>query len=159
VNRRPRLLFYLAGWLLGGVSMGIAAYIDAARMLGAPRPLYVAVVGLPYFILLVLLWGAPFLLLGTYVLRRAVKATGARSPYAWAGMGRVLGPILLFIWAMAFWGLQRMVHMSDIDVGLLSSGTTALVENHSWWIVIPAGAVASYLLCHVERRLGNLSAT
>ncbi len=133
--------------------MSLASYFDAIRTLGVPSPPYSALGGLFFFTYLILLFGAPFLLLGSYVLRRVTRAIGARSPYVWAGTGAVLGPILLFMWALVFWGLQRVAHISGTDLAFLSSGTTALVENHTWWLVIPAGAAASYLLCYVERRI------
>ena len=144
--------FYFAGWLLGGSSMGIAMYLDAIAY-GDPRYAVAFVSGVFLCSLLALFFGAPFLLLGTFVLRRVTKSLEATSPILWAAIGAALGPLLLFGFSAVFFGFQNAAHPGGHDTSAFN--LRSLVEGNRWWVSIPAGAVASLALCYFERYLSN----
>jgi hypothetical protein len=144
--------FYFAGWLLGGSSMGIAMYLDAIAY-GDPRYAVAFVPGVFLYSLLALFFGAPFLLLGTFVLRRVTKSLEATSAFLWAAIGAALGPLLLFAFSVVFFGFQNASPPVGYEIG--SSDLHSLFENNRWWPTIPAGAVASLALCYFERYLSN----
>jgi hypothetical protein len=144
--------FYLAGWLLGGSSMGIAMYLDAIAY-GDPRYAVAFVPGVFLYSLLALFFGAPFLLLGAFVLRRVTKSLEATSPILWAAIGAALGPLLLFGFSAVFFGFQNASDPGGY--GISAFNLRSLVERNRWWVTIPAGAVASLALCYFERYLAN----
>jgi hypothetical protein len=145
------VLFYFAGWLLGGSSMGIAMYLDAI-VFGDPRYAVAFIPGVFLYSLLALFFGAPFLLFGTYMLLRITRSLDATSPVLWAAIGAALGPLLLFACSEVFFGFRgeptRAGYSAPINLH-------SFLENNRWWPTIPAGAAAAFVLCFVDRYLAS----
>jgi hypothetical protein len=144
--------FYFAGWLLGGNSMGIAMYLDAIAY-GEPRYAVAFVPGVILYSLLALFFGAPFLLLGTFVLRRVTMSLEATSPFLWAAIGAALGPLLLFVFPVIFFGFQNLSLPAGSGIG--TTNLLSLFGSNRWWLTIPAGGIAAFVLCYVDRYLAN----
>ena len=145
-------MFYFAGWLLGGISMGIAMYLDAIAN-GDSRYAVAFVPGVLLYSLLALFFGGPFLLSGAFVLRRVTKSLEVTSPFVWAAIGAALGLFLLFAFSAMFLGFRNA--SGPAIYGTSARNLHSLLEGNRRWPVIPAGAIAAFVLCYVDRHLAT----
>jgi hypothetical protein len=141
-------LFYFAGWLFGGCAIGIAMYLDAV-VFGDPRYAVALIPGVFLYSRIALFFGGPFLLLGTYLLRRLTGLFGAPSPLLWAAVGAALGPFLLFALLAILFGLRGP--MPGAGYGLSPFQPGSIFTSIRSRPTIPAGAATSFALYYFER--------
>jgi hypothetical protein len=151
MTRSGSLAYYLTAWICGCFFMSLAVWTrDLFGATGDNAFSTHSVFGLTFFYFYGLIFGAVAAFIGAFLLRRVMAALKCITPSHWAVAGAILAPALISM--LGLWG--QHIDMEDRSgmraLKIITFGPKIVVET-GWWIAIPAGAVAAYLLCRVQR--------
>lgn len=148
MTRRGSLVYYLSAWILGCFFTSAAVWIKEMFSVTMNMPMSRSAFGLLFFYFYGLICGALPALIAGYLLRVLMKALRCKTPMHWAVAGGALASGLIVLLGI----LGRRVDLATGNarlLGLLTIGPKLVLEA-GWWLGVPSGAAAAYLLCRIQ---------
>jgi hypothetical protein len=155
MTRRGSLIYYLTAWICGCFFISFAIWIHQI----VEQRLHHDVIrgwttAFLFFYFYGLMFGAPTLLFGAFVLRRIMNRLRCKTASHWSAVGAILGPLM----AVALGRLEPYLNAqrnSILQELALIAAPGKVVLAAGWWIAVPAGAATAYLLSRVDRAFGS----